>query len=228
MLNNSIFKRDEVEILITNKSHGSMHNKGRALSKINSNLHLKKIVFMKQVHGNVTSFVDLSSPGVILDTDGIITNKQHIALCALTADCLPIFIYDPKNLCVGVVHAGYKGILKGVIEEATANFVKKASKVTDLLIGIGPSIGVCCYSVSRERVGQFQDKFAGFEDIYSADKGRYFLDLKSVAKQILVNSGVNSKNIDTMPVCTSCNNNIYYSYRKKAGGGVFASVIMMN
>ena len=183
---------------------------------------------MKQVHGNVTSFVDLSSPGVILDTDGIITNKQHIALCALTADCLPIFIYDPKNLCVGVVHAGYKGILKGVIEEATANFVKKASKVTDLLIGIGPSIGVCCYSVSRERVGQFQDKFAGFEDIYSADKGRYFLDLKSVAKQILVNSGVNSKNIDTMPVCTSCNNNIYYSYRKKAGGGVFASVIMMN
>jgi len=171
----------------------------------------------------------------ILNADGLITNKKNVFLCIVTADCLPVIFYDEKMGIVGIAHVGYKGILKGILKNMVLGFKKMRSDTKDILVGIGPAIGVCCYDVSYERIKMFDNLLnadgdsgqARMTNLYQLRKGKYFLDLKNIAKQIFISEGILEKNIEVSDICTKDNIKEFFSFRGEGpkNFGEFATIV---
>lgn len=134
------------------------------------------------------------------EADGIYTSERNIALGVLTADCMPIVIFNEEELAV--VHAGWRGLFSGIIENACGMFKNKPKHAF-----IGPSIRKCCYQVQREFIEHLnvEDRF------FNCIDGKYFLSLQDVAKEKLHKLGI--KDIHDINQCTCCTGN-YFSYRK--------------
>ena len=185
------------------------------------------IVCMKQIHSGNVSIIENTDILQISDTDGLVTNKKHIPLAILTADCLPILFFDPQKKVIGVAHAGYKGLLNHIIENTLSVFVSKfKSDPKDIIVGIGPSIETTCYEVGVELVEKFQEEFPSFEDIFIEKDQKYFLDLRGIAQQSLIKEGILDEHIEIMDVCTKDNKD-FYSYRGGDGDMRFVSVISL-
>lgn len=121
----------------------------KALEKIGyKNFSVENLIFAEQVHGKKVYFCPPKIGGYIkLGVDGLISETTGQILVIYTADCLPILIYDPKRKRIGAIHAGKKGLIKGIIENAVATF--KADPAS-LIIGIGPHIRSCCYDLKED------------------------------------------------------------------------------
>ncbi len=179
---------------------------------------------LEQVHkgkvAKVTSKTDLSSK--ISGCDGAITNIKGVALMVLTADCLPIFLYDPAKHAIGIAHAGWRstldGIAKNVVNVMKAEFRSDPGKI---LVGFGPAIRQCCYEVNREFLVHFPDSVVKMAH-------KYYFDLAGENAEQLLSAGIISKNMFDCSICTSCRSDEFFCYRKeKENAGRMASVIML-
>ncbi len=179
---------------------------------------------LEQVHkgrvARVTSKTDLSSK--IADCDGAITDVKGIALMVATADCLPIFLYDPEKNAAGIAHAGWRGTFDGIAKNViTAMKAEFKSDPAGILAGFGPAIRQCCYEVSGEFLVHFPASVVKMAR-------RHYFDLAGENAKQLLSAGVASKNIFDCGICTSCRNDEFYCYRKeKENAGRMASVIML-
>lgn len=185
------------------------------------------IVCMQQVHSGTVAVIENAEKLRIPETDGLITNKKNIPLAVLTADCLPITLYDPKNEVIGIAHAGYRGLLHHIVENTVEIFTSKFdSNPKDIIVGIGPCIETMCYEVGKEVIEQFEEAFPKFQKIYIKKDGKFYLDLRSVALQCLMNEGILKEHIEVMNICTKSDDH-FYSYRGGDGDKRFASVISL-
>ncbi len=151
-------------------------------------------------------------------TDGLITDQPGILLAAFFADCTPLLLLDPVQPAIGVVHAGWKGTAKGIAAKAVAMMTDAyGSNPGDLLAGIGPAIGPCCYEVDEPVIEQFQDSHFGHCLKLAADPGKAFLDLVEANRQCLIHAGVQPEKIQTISLCTSCRTDLFFSHRKEKG-----------
>lgn len=196
----------------------------------NLGIDYRDLVCAKQIHSNRVAYIyekdkgrgALSYDSAISDTDAFITDKKNIPLAIFTADCLSIFLYDPKTASIGLVHAGWQST-KENISTKTVKLMQKEfnTKPQDLYVGFGPAIRDCCYEVGRE-----------FEDFFSCglklrNNNRY-LDLAGINKKELLDLGVRQENIFDSGVCTSCQNNTFFSFRKEGKScGRMMSVMML-
>ena len=169
-----------------------------------------------QIHSSIVNKIDEKNIGQRIDGDALISNVKEVPLLILTADCVPVVIIEPKNKDVGVAHAGWRGtydkICKNTIDEMIKNY---KSNPEDLICVIGPSIGPCCYEVSKDLVEKFNTNLAnhaGEFDIIKDDK--YFLDLWKINELTLKDCNVKDENIINLQICTNCNHDKFYSYRK--------------
>jgi len=212
-----IFKNFRNLILaISKKKDGNLKNNVKARRRFLAkfNLNLDNLIFLKQIHSKRIIFVKkgkkFSRAG-----DGLITKEEGIALGVFSADCLPIFIYDPKKKIIGLLHAGWKGTFEGIAREAIKIFKKEGSNPKDILVYIGPSISGKCYEISKERAEIFSKKFPKFKSkIIKKRNKKYFLDLKKLNKLIFIEEGVLPKHIQISKICTFCNKN-YFSFRRE-------------
>ena len=195
------------------KNNGNIDNENLKRFVKTVNVNLEKVVFAKQVHGKSVSIIGNSEKNIIRDTDGLITKQKNIFLFITTADCLPLIFYDPVKENLGVAHAGYKGILVGIIKNMIEKFMNLGSRSENIMVGIGPSIGSCCYSVSRERISEFKRTFGDIAGIVKTKNKERFLDLKLVASCLLEKYGIIQKNIQVLPVCTKCSMDQFFSFR---------------
>lgn len=192
------------------------------------------LVFPQQKHtANVKVVLKDNLKRIIPDElgiDGLITQEKGIFLGVVTADCLPVLFCDPKNNIVGVVHAGYKGVLAGILEHTLEAFVNLGSEKNTIRIGIGPAIGVCCYTVSQERANLFFEKYPKCKDICQKRKDELFLDLAAIAEYALVQQGLKRRHIEKTDICTKHSRTTFYSKRGDSEEffGEFASIIGMN
>ncbi|MFA6422155.1 MAG: peptidoglycan editing factor PgeF [Candidatus Buchananbacteria bacterium] len=158
-------------------------------------------------HGmNVTVVGEKDAGSYILDSDGLITKDKNLFLSVTVADCLPVYFYDSANEVIGISHAGWKGLVKGVLE----NTVKKLqenfnSKPENLEVIIGPHILPCHYEIGEEVAENFSK-----QNIITRD-GKIFADLSGEAKLRLESVGVNNITVDE--TCTYCNADKLYSAR---------------
>lgn len=181
------------------------------------------LVFVKQTHSAKVVFVDQTTKeNCIPEADGLVTNCKNIALAVFTADCLSIFLYDAINSSIGLLHAGWRGTKDNIASEAIRLMQRKFNTdPSNLRVGFGPCIRECCYQVSD----QFKDSFA--EDIIEKE-GKYYLDLISINKKQLIAAGVKEDNISDCGICTLCESDGFFSYRKdRENAGRMMSVIML-
>ncbi len=202
------------------------------------------LTFGKQVHGSDVSRVtgDLIGSGcldpetAIADTDALVTDLNDVPLVVLIADCAVVALFDPEKKAVGLAHAGWRGTVAG-IAAATVQKMKDefGSSPDDIIAGIGPSIGPCCFEVGDEVAGQFAEVLPDPEKrVVESGSGRAFVNLWEANRLQLSRAGLREKNIETAGLCTSCRTDLFYSHRKEAptaeGGrsGRFAGVILLN
>lgn len=194
-------------------------------------IDFNNLVSAKQVHGNKITRVTIDDMGKgsidyensIENTDTLITNVPGLPLFAFYADCVPIFIVDPINKCIGIVHSGWKGTLNNIAGNAIDSFIKEfKSHPSDLIAVIGPHICKACYEVSNDIINKFRDSGYLEATDYSVNK----LDLGYIINNQLLKKGL--KNIEQVTNCTSCDLDMFYSHRKENGmTGRMAGIIMI-
>lgn len=159
----------------------------------------------------------------IEDCDALITNVKGVVLNVLTADCVPILLYDKEKDVVAAVHAGWKGTKAQIVSKT----VDKMTEVygcdpKEIIAAIAPSIGRCCYEVGEDVAEHFFNMPEGF----TSKGGKYMLDLPFINKQQLLDAGLQENNIEMSHTCTACDVERFFSYRKEQGcSGRFMSMI---
>jgi len=172
--------------------------------------------WMKQIHG--TNIEYLRSPKKNIICDGSYTDQQGIVCAVLSADCLPIMMCDRFGKKVGVLHVGWRGLDKDLIQK----FIKKFKVAPeDLCVWIGPTISPKNYIVREDvysKVKKISSKvFKKIDDLH------WSLNL-SLAAQIILRSA-NINNIFVERLCTYNSSNLYYSYRRDNVTGRMVSLI---
>lgn len=189
---------------------------------------VRQIVHMRQVHGNQVFRVDADYDYTFVpECDALITDRVDMPLMVMVADCIPILLFDPEHNAVAAVHAGRSGLFKGVIP-ATADAMRRAygTRPDKLLACLGGSIHACCYEVGDEIVDEANR--LGFGFAVEKREGSWYLDNVAIAEKQLEMIGVKKENIEMMEVCTGCQNDTLFSYRKEnRTTGRFAGVIFL-
>lgn len=206
---------------ITGVSHEySFRSAGDMRDEENRKLFVHQCILPEQVHGNTVVTIVDSSQSKISGADGLVTNQTGITLGVLVADCVPILLADAKRRVVAAVHAGWKGTLGDIAAVAVDTM---RSNPQDIVVSIGPHIGPCCYTVSKERSQLFDPSCS-----YNND-GVWHVDIGLANKIQLMDAGVDEDSIELSLVCTSCQSDIFYSYRKdsKELSGRILAVISM-
>ena len=186
-------------------------------------------------------------PTDIRQTDGLYTNEPDVALVSFHADCAPLLFLDPVKRVIAASHSGWRGAAAGIgritVEALNREF---GCDPKDILAGIGPSIGPCCFEVDAPVAYEFLKKPAWVPYVskpYGAVSGvnlfeqsnasgsdlKYKVDLWGVNKQTLLDAGLLPEHIDCEPICTCCNENLFYSHRRDGDKrGTMAAVICLN
>lgn len=200
------------------------------------------IVGADQTHTATVKVVDINNAGngitkekEFFDVDGLVTNDPSVILFVTCADCVPILLADPKKKVVSAVHSGWRGTCSGIARNAVETMKNEfGSKVSDIVVAIGPSICKNCYEVSEDLYDAFSDSSA-YKNIdvdLFFEKGRseskYQLDLHRANELLLLESGILRENIDITNTCTACNSEILFSHRasngKRGGMGAFIKI----
>ena len=194
-------------------------------------------VTSEQVHeGNVAVITEKDRnlgatdyKSVIKATDAMITNVRGICLMILLADCTPILFYDPKQQVIGIAHAGWGGTVNKIAgHTVNAMFKQYGSMPKDIIVGIGPSIGPCCYEVKLDVIEKVQRNLDSNNKVIISIYNKYYLDLWKANKIQLLNSGISKENIELSGICTKCSSNIFFSARTNKGKtGRFGAGIMI-
>ena len=161
----------------------------------------------------------------IEDCDALITDLKGVVLTILTADCVPVLLYDKKNKVIAAVHAGWKGTKAEIVAKTVRKMQEMfGSESEEIVAGIAPAIGRCCYEVGEEVAKHFSDLPEG----YTQKGEKYMLDLPYINKYQLLESGLKEKHIEMSGICTACETQRFFSYRKEQGcSGRFMSMIGM-
>ena len=165
----------------------------------------KSIISVRQDHGNnillVTSASSIKQTEEIV-ADGLITNQKNVALLIKTADCLPILLFDPQKEVIGLIHAGWKGVVSKIHLKAIANLKDNFNcQPENIIVGIGPAICSGCY---RGKIDLLEAVLADYQGL-----------------------GLKKENIEMAEVCTFENKDFYSHQRSKILGepeGRFATI----
>ncbi|MFN2166977.1 MAG: peptidoglycan editing factor PgeF [Anaerolineae bacterium] len=181
-------------------------------------LSAEQMISPRQVHSNRVAVVtDAEAGSIIADTDGLATSTPHVALLLRFADCQPILLYDPVHHALALVHAGWRGVAQGIARRAVETMVETfGTSPGDLLAGLGPAIGPCCYTVGDKVAAAMGYVLPDWSGAMSPlEEGTWRLDLSAANAQQLAAEGV--QKIETANLCTSCHYDEFYSHR--AGNG---------
>lgn len=171
------------------------------------------------VHGTDIVYADAPRlPGAPSEkADILFTDKPEVSLFMRFADCVPLLFHDPKKHVIGIAHAGWMGTLQGVAGTAIRGMQKRyGSDPADVVVGIGPSIGVDHYEVGEEVAAKFQEKYPEHaESILQQKNGSIHLDLWTANACQLKGAGV--EHIQVSGICTACNLDDWFSHRAEKG-----------
>lgn len=184
--------------------------------------YLLEPVVADQVHGTHAQTVGELHAGTrwerkeetLAKTDALITHARYLPLVILVADCLPIALVDAERQVVAAIHAGWRGLAGGILEQ-TLERMREAwgTQAQDLVAWIGPGIGPCCYQVGEVVAQQFPG------DATPDGPGHARLDLRAAARRRLRKMGLVEENLTGLDLCTSCREDLFFSHRRATSRG---------
>ena len=219
------FKRfqeiDFIDHIFSSKIGWAVENTFNNVSNI-LDIEEVNIIHLRQIHSNHIEIIDKNienySSIIGKEGDGLITNISNLALMTYHADCVPIYFIDTNKKKIGLAHGGWRGSFDNISGKMVETFIKNFNTdPQDLLVGIGPSIGPCCYEVSRNLGEDFLKKYRSFNEIIIKKQNKVYLDLWRLNYLQLKSAGVLENNIINSKACTSCNVDEFYSYRRENG-----------
>ena len=197
------------------------------------NCSSRKLILLNQIHSNKFYFIDKNFEfnKKKLKGDALITNVKNIAIGVLTADCVPILIYDKNLKIISVIHAGWKGAYIGIIRKVIKFLIKNGSNAKDLIAVIGPSISQKNYEIQKDFKDKFLKKDKQNKIFFKLIKNKTYFSLNKCIYFELKKLGVNNLEIINKDTFDSKNN--FFSARrsihnKENDYGRNISIIMIN
>ncbi|WZL83224.1 peptidoglycan editing factor PgeF [Vallitaleaceae bacterium 9-2] len=190
-------------------------------------LSTQQLVLSDQIHSDVVMAVDerhlgmgITKKSQIKGVDGLMTDKPGVGLTTFYADCVPLFFYDPIHQAIALSHSGWRGTVKKIglktLDQMRQHY---GTNPEEVLIGIGPAIGQCCYEVSKDVKKEFDLSFN--DDIIAKimsptpkNSEKYMLNLKLANQLMFKEAGVKASNIEVSSLCTSCHDELFFSHRR--------------
>lgn len=170
-------------------------------------LNTSQIAFQKQIHSDIIKFVE--NPGLLGESDALITTKPNIGLAVSAADCTPIFIYDRVNKVIAAVHSGWRGTQKKILKKVLSNLnYHYKSQPENLLVFIGPAISQDNYEVGKDVAVLFDQKYLKKENQH------LYLDVTLANKDFLLSFGIPEENIEVSNLWTYAEKDLLHSYRR--------------
>lgn len=189
-------------------------------------LGAERMVTPHQVHSNrVVAVAEDSAGQKLLSTDGLVTDTLYLGLLLRFADCQPILLYDPVHHALGLVHAGWRGAAQGIASRAVeAMQAAYGTEPQDLVAGLGPAIGPCCYVVGDNVAAAMGYALPDWQQVMNPlSESQWHFDLSAANAQHLGSAGV--LNVEKANLCTSCHSDLFFSHRADNGRtGRFAVV----
>jgi YfiH family protein len=149
--------------------------------------------------------------------DAMITNASRILLGVKTADCVPIILGDARSGACAAVHAGWRGTLDSIAARAVGRMTTEyGTRARDLRAAIGPAARGCCYEVGAEVIEAFRKNFKQSGDLFTpTQNGHALVDLQRANREQLIESGIEPERIHSVPLCTMCRTDLFFSYRRE-------------
>ena len=221
------FNSNNLAFHVGDDSENVIQNHLRLAQQIGYNI--TDLVHMRQIHSDKIIVVDpkihnFENPP---ECDALITDRQNIPLMVMTADCTPVLFFDRVKNVIAVAHAGRAGALKGIVPKTMTKMCSNfGSKIENIEVVLGPSIGGCCYEVGAKIAEDVSADGYGFAILEK--NGSYYLEVNAIIHRQLQESGVNKENIEDLETCNACENRDYFSYRAdNQKTGRIAGVLML-
>jgi YfiH family protein len=197
---------------------GSSDNEKNILNNLNIvaekiGVSKNNLLLMNQTHSNKVVTIDENNKNIHrVNADALITKIENIAISVLTADCVPILIYEETNHIIACVHAGWRGAVNGIIKN-TLNKIINMNKSNIIHVAVGPCIGVKNYEVSKE----FYEKFITINKkneifFFQDKKDKFFFDLRKYVNFKIKEFDV--KYIDNIDFDTYAEKENFFSFRR--------------
>ena len=184
-------------------------------------------VWLEQVHG--TQVVTLTGTGDPVKPvgDAVMTSTPGVVCGIMTADCLPVLLADRLGRVVGAAHAGWRGLLQGVLEALVAQMLAQTpSRASDLSAWLGPAIGPAAFEVGDDvRTAFLEGMPDAFGMFQARGQGKWLADLPGLACRRLNNLGIHS--VTQSGLCTYQSDD-FYSYRREKVTGRMASLVWID
>ena len=211
------------------------------LSRFSSAIGLtaSSVVSTKQVHGATVLYCTEENQGDGYDhpaheADGSYTDRVGVTVAVKTADCVPILLCgcddEKRPKAVMALHAGWRGTVSEIVTVGIKQLSDLGIAKKNVFAAIGPSIGLCCYEVDDAFRETFfsrlsKDVLDGTFLPSETTEGKWYCDLKTINKRLLLASGIPEENVDASSLCTACRQDLFYSHR--ASGGKRGSMLSM-
>ena len=196
-------------------SRDKRKNISKNLEYVSKKMYVKKkrLILMHQTHSNKVVEINEKNLNKNINSDAMITKYKKIALGVLTADCVPILVYDKRNKIIGCIHAGWRGALSGIIKKTIIKIKRKNSRY-DIFASVGPCISIKSYEVDLN----FYKKF-----LAKAKKNKKYFKFKNKNKKIFnLREYVNDKLVELNVKVDHINRDTYrekknfFSYRRSS------------
>ena len=195
--------------------------------------NVKKIFLVHQIHSNKFIFLDkkLQFSKKKFKVDAIITNQEKLPIAVLTADCVPILLYEKNKNMIAAIHAGWKGAFKGIIKKVISFMVKKGCERKNITAAIGPCIRQNNYNIKDDFYKKFIKKNSKNKIFFKKKKSIIYFDLPNFVKNQLKSLKITK--IDTINIDTFVKKNNFFSSRQSLrlnhdDYGRNISIIMIN
>lgn len=202
-LNCGVGSNDKAENIVKNLNIVSQEfNASNNSLKLMNQTHSNKVIFINEKNKNLNKF----------KSDALITKLKNVPISVLTADCVPILIFEELNKTIACIHAGWKGALNGVIDN-TINTITSMSDKNKIHAAVGPCIGKKSYEVKIEFYQKFIDSSSDNKVFFKEiNEGKFLFDLRSYANHRL--KKLNIHNLDNIKMDTYEDKKNFFSFRR--------------
>lgn len=236
MLNFKLFQKyNNIVYGFSNKDDGSMrvtagdpkeyaeNKKNREMFFERGGIGVSQVVTADLRHSAKVVVVEKNDAGgTVQETDGLVTTVKDLFLSVTSADCIPLYLFDGSGV-VGIAHAGWRGVVRGIITNIVSVMIENGAKKETILAGIGPGIQKCHFEIQNNVLGHFKQ----YQDAVIRHDGKIFVDLPAIIACQLDVLGIPLAQIDISDQCTCCIEQEYFSYRRDKVLNVMAAYIGM-
>jgi polyphenol oxidase len=205
----------------TDRTFGSLNSEESAfeanVEKLMKEADISRPIYMNQVHGDHIVVLDHRPKGV-LKADALITRAPKLSLMIKMADCQAALLFDPISKIIGAVHSGWRGSVQNILGKTIKQMKAMGSDPADILMGISPSLGLCCAEFENP-----ESEFPAWCQPYFSGK---YVDFWQISMDQCIDEGMPEHNIELATSCTKCNPLTCFSYRNNDEGRIGAFIML--